>query len=126
MDKNFGGFAFLRTGADIFFEPARLLEDVEMNLDTWAGKYIRTFKIAAPGIIGGPVMVVKEEVVRVELGVHRHDTSLNIDNGLDHIQPEFRPGNRGANYLVPLWRHFVTYGDTIRGKPKIIYLREYL
>lgn len=45
MDKNFGGFAFVHTEADIFFDPTLLLEDVEMKLDTWAGKYIRTFEL---------------------------------------------------------------------------------
>ena len=45
MDKNFGGFAFAHTEADIFFDPTLLLEDVEMELDTWAGKYIRTFEL---------------------------------------------------------------------------------
>ena len=45
MDKNFGGFAFVHTEADIFFDPTLLLEDVEMKLYTWAGKYIRTFEL---------------------------------------------------------------------------------
>lgn len=45
MDKNFGGFAFAHTEADIFFDPALLLEDVEMMLDIWAGKYIHTFEL---------------------------------------------------------------------------------
>jgi hypothetical protein len=45
MDRNFGGFAYARTEADIFFDPALLVEDADMNLDTWAGKYIRTFEL---------------------------------------------------------------------------------
>jgi len=45
MDSNFGGFAFAHTSADIFFDPTLELENVEMKLDTWAGKYIRTFEL---------------------------------------------------------------------------------
>jgi len=45
QDSNFGGFAFAHTEADIFFDPTLLLEDVEMKLDTWGGKYIRTFEL---------------------------------------------------------------------------------
>ena len=45
MDKNFGGFAFAHTEADIFFDPTLLLENVDMKLDTWAAKYIRTFEL---------------------------------------------------------------------------------
>lgn len=44
-DANFGGFAYVHTQADIFFDPTFSLEDVEMKLDTVAGKYIRTFEI---------------------------------------------------------------------------------
>lgn len=45
MDKNFGAFAFVHTEADIFFDPTLLIENAEMDLDTWAGKYIRTFEL---------------------------------------------------------------------------------
>lgn len=45
IDANFGGFAFAHTTADIFSDPTLSLEDVEMKLDTVAGKYIRTFEI---------------------------------------------------------------------------------
>ena len=45
MDKNFGGFAFAHTESDIFFDPTLLLENVDMTLDTWAVKYIRTFEL---------------------------------------------------------------------------------
>jgi hypothetical protein len=45
MDKNFGGFAFAHTDADIFFDPTLLLENVNLTLDTWAVKYIRTFEL---------------------------------------------------------------------------------
>jgi hypothetical protein len=45
MDRNFGGFAYARTEADIFFDPALLIEDADMSLDTWGGKYIRTFEL---------------------------------------------------------------------------------
>lgn len=45
MDKNFFGFAYAYTEADIFFDPVLLLEDVEMTLNTSAVKYIRTFEL---------------------------------------------------------------------------------
>jgi hypothetical protein len=45
IDANFGGFAYAYTETDIFSDPTLLLEDVEMKLDTLAGKYIRTFKV---------------------------------------------------------------------------------
>jgi hypothetical protein len=45
MDKNFGGFAFAHTDADIFFDPTLLLDNVDMTVDTWAVKYIRTFEL---------------------------------------------------------------------------------
>jgi len=34
-----------RSGADIFIDPALLLDNVKMELETWAGKYIRTFSL---------------------------------------------------------------------------------
>lgn len=45
VDANFGGIAFARTEADIYFDPTLRLEDVELTQDTWAGKYIRTFEV---------------------------------------------------------------------------------
>ncbi len=42
---NFGGVGYAYTEADIFIDPALLLEDVKMELHTWLGKYIRTFKL---------------------------------------------------------------------------------
>ncbi len=45
MDRNFGGFAFAHTVADISFDPTLLLENVAMTLDTCAVKYIRTFEL---------------------------------------------------------------------------------
>lgn len=44
IDANFGGFAYAHTVADIFIDPTLALENVEMKLDTLAGKYIRTFE----------------------------------------------------------------------------------
>jgi len=44
MNVNFGGVAYAYTEADIDFDPVLELEDVEMELDTWAAKYIRTFE----------------------------------------------------------------------------------
>ena len=45
IGTNFVGVAYAYTEADFFVDPAILLEDVEMKLDTWAGKYIRTFTL---------------------------------------------------------------------------------
>jgi hypothetical protein len=45
MDKNFGGIALVRTEADVLINPTLGLEDVDMTIDTLAGKYIRTFEL---------------------------------------------------------------------------------
>ncbi len=45
MGTNFAGVGYVYTEADIFVDPVILLEDVEMELQTWAGKYIRTFEL---------------------------------------------------------------------------------
>lgn len=45
VGTNFAGVGYAYTEADILIDPALLLEDVEMELHTWAGKYIRTFKL---------------------------------------------------------------------------------
>ena len=45
MDINFGGVAYAYTSADIAFDPVLKLENVEMDLNTWAAKYIRTFEL---------------------------------------------------------------------------------
>jgi len=45
INKNFGGVGYVHTEADIFIDPATQLEDVEMELDTVAAKYIRTFAL---------------------------------------------------------------------------------
>ena len=45
MDTNFTAAAYAYTEADIFIDPALLLENVKMEMDTWAGKYIRTFAL---------------------------------------------------------------------------------
>ncbi|MBW2194015.1 MAG: transporter [Deltaproteobacteria bacterium] len=45
LGTNFVGVGYGYTEADILFDPALLLEDVEMELHTWAGKYIRTFEL---------------------------------------------------------------------------------
>ncbi len=42
---NFAGVGYVYAEADIFADPALLLEDVEMELHTWAAKYIRTFEL---------------------------------------------------------------------------------
>lgn len=38
-----GGYAY--TEADIYIDPALLLEDVKMEVDSWVGKYIHTFEL---------------------------------------------------------------------------------
>jgi len=42
---NFAGVAYAHTEADITVDPVLRLEDVDMELDTWAAKYIRTFEM---------------------------------------------------------------------------------
>jgi hypothetical protein len=43
VGTNFAGIAYAYTRADISFDPVLRIEDAEMELRTWAGKYIRTF-----------------------------------------------------------------------------------
>lgn len=45
VGSNFAGIGYAYTEADIFADPVLLLEGVEMELQTWAGKYIRTFEL---------------------------------------------------------------------------------
>jgi hypothetical protein len=45
VGTNFAGIGYAYTEADISFDPVLLLEDVKMELQTWAGKYIRTFEL---------------------------------------------------------------------------------
>ncbi len=42
---NIAGVGYAYTEADIFIDPAILLEDVKMELHTWVGKYIRSFEL---------------------------------------------------------------------------------
>jgi hypothetical protein len=41
----YAGVGYARTEADIAFDPTLLLKDVKMDMDTWAGQYIRTFEL---------------------------------------------------------------------------------
>jgi hypothetical protein len=43
--KNFAGGGYAYTKADIFFDPVLRTENVEMEMDTWAVQYIRTFEL---------------------------------------------------------------------------------
>jgi hypothetical protein len=43
MGVNFGGVAYVYTEADIGFDPLLELENVDMEMHTWAAKYIRPF-----------------------------------------------------------------------------------
>lgn len=45
IDLNFAGVASVYTEADILFDPTLLLEDVEMEMNNYVGKYIRTFEL---------------------------------------------------------------------------------
>jgi hypothetical protein len=45
VGTNFSGIVYAHTEADIAVDPVLLLENVEMELQTWAGKYIRTFEL---------------------------------------------------------------------------------
>lgn len=42
---NFLGVGYARTEADIAFDPTLRLENVKMDMDSWAAKYIRTFEM---------------------------------------------------------------------------------
>lgn len=43
MGTNFAGIGYAYTEADISLDPVLRLDDVHLDLQTWAGKYIRTF-----------------------------------------------------------------------------------
>ena len=43
--KNFVGGGYSYSKADICFDPVLRIEDVEMEMHTWAFKYIRTFEL---------------------------------------------------------------------------------
>ncbi len=45
LGSSFAGGALVHTEADIFVDPALLLEDVEMRLDTVAAKYVHSFEL---------------------------------------------------------------------------------
>ena len=45
INTNFAGTAYAYTEADIGLDPVLKIEDVDMELDTWALKYIRTFSL---------------------------------------------------------------------------------
>jgi len=45
VNVNITGFGYAYTEADILLDPALLLEDVKLEMDTWVGKYIRTFEL---------------------------------------------------------------------------------
>jgi hypothetical protein len=44
VDAHFMGLGYVNVNADIAFDPALELEDVEMDLDIWAAKYIYSFE----------------------------------------------------------------------------------
>jgi hypothetical protein len=45
IGTNFAGGAYSYTEADISFDPVLLIENAEMEMHTWAYKYIRTFAL---------------------------------------------------------------------------------
>ncbi|MBL4796683.1 MAG: transporter [Oleispira sp.] len=45
IGANFIGGGYAHSELDIYLDPALLLEDVEMELDTWVGKYIHSFEL---------------------------------------------------------------------------------
>ena len=57
VDTNFFGAGYAYTKADISFDPVLKIEDGEVDLHTWVGKYIRTFslfdKTARIGVVQG-------------------------------------------------------------------------
>ncbi|RKZ96435.1 MAG: transporter [Gammaproteobacteria bacterium] len=44
IDTNFSGGGYAYTEADIFLDPTIQAEDVELKMDTWVGRYIRSFE----------------------------------------------------------------------------------
>ena len=57
IDTNFAGAGYAYTNADISFDPVLKIENGEVDLHTWVGKYIRTFslfdKTARIGVVQG-------------------------------------------------------------------------
>lgn len=57
IDTNFSGAGYAYTKADISFDPVLKIEEGEVDLHTWVGKYIRTFslfdKTARIGLVQG-------------------------------------------------------------------------
>ncbi len=45
MGVNFAGAAYIYTEADVGFDPLLQLKNVDMDIQTWAAKYIRTFEL---------------------------------------------------------------------------------
>jgi hypothetical protein len=45
IDTNFVGAGYAHTDADIGFDPVLKLENVDMEMDTWVAKYIRSFAL---------------------------------------------------------------------------------
>ncbi|MCG6974621.1 MAG: transporter [Desulfobacterales bacterium] len=45
IGKNFVGGGYVYTKADIFFDPVLRIKDAEMEMHTWAFRYIRTFEL---------------------------------------------------------------------------------
>lgn len=45
MGENFAGAGYSYAEADIFLDPILRLEDVEMEMQTWVARYIRTFEL---------------------------------------------------------------------------------
>ena len=44
VERHFIGMGYVKTEADILFDPTLKLEDVEMDMDTWVAKYIYSFE----------------------------------------------------------------------------------
>lgn len=45
IGANFIGGGYAHSDVDVYIDPALLMEDVEMDLDTWVGKYIHSFEL---------------------------------------------------------------------------------
>ncbi|HED15390.1 MAG TPA: transporter [Gammaproteobacteria bacterium] len=45
VNGNITGLGYAYTEADILLDPALLLEDVKLEMDSWVGKYVRTFEL---------------------------------------------------------------------------------
>ncbi len=106
IDINIFGAGYAYTKADIAFNPVLSIEDADLELKTWAGKYIRTFQFFdKEQIMEG----LKVEIVRangdVETISHTDPSDPDLRIMLDQMRPILAQamGSLGQNfYFFPL------------------------